>query len=89
MSSDISDEELERAVRRAVRAELDRLGGRLFWTLVSLVGIYAGFGLVAMGFNAAEWNVLTVAFVVLGIALVGQGIRTLLSKWWPDDLDPA
>ncbi|WP_135853677.1 hypothetical protein [Halorussus salinus] len=89
MSSDISDEELQRAVRRAVRAEIDRLVGRLFWTVVALVGIYAGFGLVLMGFNAAGWNVVTVAFVVLGIALVGQGIRTLLLKWWPDDLDAA
>jgi fatty acid desaturase len=89
MPSDIPDEELQRAVRRAVRAELDRLAGRLFWTVVSLVGIYAGFGLVTMGFNAAGWNVVTVAFVVLGIALIGQGIRTLLLKWWPDDLDTA
>ncbi|UPW01311.1 hypothetical protein M0R88_04205 [Halorussus gelatinilyticus] len=81
MPSDISDERLERVVRRAVRAELRRLAGRLFWTVVALVGIYAGFGLVALGFNAAGWSVVTTAFVVLGIALIGQGIRTLLLKW--------
>ncbi|UPV75265.1 hypothetical protein M0R89_04155 [Halorussus limi] len=89
MPSDISDEQLERVVRRAVRAELSRLVGRLFWTVVALVGIYAGFGLVALGFNTPELNVVTTAFVVLGIALVGQGVRMLLSKWWPDDIDAA
>ncbi|MFC4450984.1 hypothetical protein [Halorussus aquaticus] len=81
MPSDIPDEQLERVVRRAVRAELNLLVGRVLWTLLSVVGISVGFGLVTMGLDAAEWNPVTVAFTVLGIWLVGLGIRTLLLKW--------
>ena len=83
MPSDVSDERLERAVRRAVRAELRLFGERLFWTFVAVLGIVSGLGLVAGGFNAAGWNVVTVGFVVFGVSLVGLGIRTLLLKWGP------
>ncbi|NEU55610.1 hypothetical protein [Halorussus sp. MSC15.2] len=85
MPSDIPDEQLERVVRRAVRAELDLLAGRVLWTLLSVVGISVGVGLVSMGLDAAKWNFGTVVFTVLGIWLVGLGIRTLLLKW---DLPP-
>ncbi|WP_135824595.1 hypothetical protein [Halorussus ruber] len=85
MPSETSDEELDRVVRRAVRAELELLAGRIFWTLVATVGIFAGFGLVTMSFNAAGWNLATGAFLALGVALIGLGIRTLLLKW---DLPP-
>lgn len=85
MPSDISEEELYRVVRRAIRAELELLAGRVFWTLVATVGIFMGLGLVTMGFNAAGWNLVTAAFTVLGVSMVGLGIRTLLLKW---DLPP-
>jgi hypothetical protein len=81
MPSKTSDEELDRVVRRAVRAELELFAGRVLWTLVAAMGIFAGFGLVTMSFNAAGWNLATGAFLVLGVSLVGLGIRTLLLKW--------
>ncbi|MFC4550001.1 MULTISPECIES: hypothetical protein [Halorussus] len=89
MSSDASDEELERTVRRAIRAELTVLGERLFWTFVAILGIFAGLGLAAGGINAADWNYVTAGFVVFGVALVGLGIRTLLLKWGPRSLGPT
>ena len=88
MSSDISDEQLERVFRRAIRAELRVLGERLFWTFVAALGIVSGLGLVAGSFNAAGWNVVTTTFAVFGVALVGLGIRTLLLKWRPRPVEP-
>jgi hypothetical protein len=89
MPSDISDEELDRVVRRAVRTELELFAGRVLWTLVAAVGIFAGFGLATMSLNAAGWNLATGAFLALGVSLVGLGIRTLLLKWELPPYAPA
>ncbi|WP_115864821.1 hypothetical protein [Halorussus litoreus] len=81
--SDPSDERLERVVRRAVRAELERLGVRLFWTLIAVLGLFWGVFLVTSGVNGR--GAVAVGFVVLGVAMFAAAIRTLLLKW---DLPP-
>ena len=81
MSSDVSDEQLERVVRRAIRAELRVLGGRLFWTVIAAFGLYLGLFLVVSGSNGRGG--VAVAFVILGVAMIGLAIRTLLLKWRP------
>ena len=79
MPSDVSDEQLERVLRRAIRAELRVLGERLFWTFVAALGLYSGLFLVVSGSNGR--GSVAVAFVVLGVALVVAAIRALLLKW--------
>lgn len=79
MLSDTSDEQLERVVRRAVRAELERLGERLFWTLLAAFGMLWGVWLAVAGVNGR--GTMAVAFVVFGVALFAAAIRALLLKW--------
>ncbi|WP_276299045.1 hypothetical protein [Halorussus lipolyticus] len=81
MPSDRSDEELDRVVRRAIRAELELLAGRIFWTLVAGVGIFAGSGLTMAGLNTAGGTPAAAALVGFGVVLVVLGVRTLLLKW--------
>jgi hypothetical protein len=83
MPSDVPDEQLERVVRRAVRAELDRLAGRLFWTFVAALGLLWGVWLVTAGVNGR--GTMALVFVVFGVALFAAAVRTLLLKW---DLPP-
>jgi len=78
-SSDFSDERIERVVRRAIRAELERLGARLFWTLVAALGLFWGVFLVTSGVNGR--GSVAVGFVILGVAMFAAAIRTLLLKW--------
>lgn len=79
MTSSPSDEQLERVVRRAIRAELERLAERLFWTLIAAFGLFSGLFLVASGVNGR--GAVAAGFVVLGAAMVVAAIRVLLLKW--------
>ena len=82
-----SDEQLERVVRRAIRAELRLLGERLFWTLVAALGLWWGSFLVVSGSNGRGG--VAVAFVVFGVALVAAAVRALLLKWELPPYRPA
>lgn len=77
--NDVTDEQLERVVRRAIRAELERLGERLFWTLIAALGLFWGVFLVTSGVNGR--GSVAVGFVVLGAAMFAAAIRVLLLKW--------
>ncbi|USZ67423.1 hypothetical protein NGM10_11870 [Halorussus salilacus] len=79
MSTDPSDERVERIVRRAVRKELELLGERLFWTFVSALGLFWGLLLVASGANSP--GDLSLGFAVFGAALALAAVRTLLLTW--------
>ena len=79
MSSDASDERLERIVRRAVRAELTLLAERLFWTFVAALGLFWGIFLVFAGLNGAGDTAILLS--IFGVALFGAAVRTLLLKW--------
>ncbi|WP_135829438.1 hypothetical protein [Halorussus halobius] len=79
MASDVPDEQLARVVRRAIRAELRRLGERLFWTLISALGLFWGLFLVTSGVNGR--GTVAAGFVVFGVAMVVAAIRALLLKW--------
>jgi hypothetical protein len=78
-SSMASDEQLERVVRRAIRAELERLAERLFWTLIAALGLFSGLFLVTSGVNGR--GTVAAGFVVFGAAMVVAAIRVLLLKW--------
>ena len=79
MSPDKSDQQLERVVRRAIRAELTRLGERLFWTFVAALGLYSGVFLVFAGVNGGGDAAILLA--VFGVALFAAAVRALLLKW--------
>jgi cytochrome b561 len=81
MSSDISDEQLERVVRRAVRAELELLGERLFWTLLATFAAIWGAAFVANGLSDPA-NFGAGAF---GVVLLALAVWRLLWTW---DLPP-
>ncbi|PSQ50752.1 hypothetical protein BRD15_01125 [Halobacteriales archaeon SW_6_65_15] len=81
MSSDISDEQLERVVRRAVRAELELLGERLFWTLLATFAAIWGVALVINGLSAPE----NFGIGAFGVVLLALAVWRLLWTW---DLPP-
>lgn len=79
MPSDAPDERSASAAGRAIRAELRRLGERLFWTFLAAFGLFWGLFLVVSGNNGRGGA--AVAFVLLGVALVAAAVRALLLKW--------
>jgi len=79
MTSDPSDERLARVVRRAIRAELERLAERLFWTLIAALGLFSGLFLVTSGLNGR--GAVAAGFVVFGAAMVVAAIRAFLLQW--------
>ena len=85
--NDVTDEQLERVVRRAIRAELERLGARLFWTLIAALGLFWSVFLVTAGLNGR--GSVAAGFVVLGVAMFAAAIRTLLLKWELPPYRPA
>jgi hypothetical protein len=81
MSSDVPDEQLERVVRQAVRAELELLGERLFWTLLATFAAIWGVTFVANGLSDPA-NLGAGAF---GVVLLALAVWRLLWTW---DLPP-
>ncbi|WP_458205920.1 hypothetical protein [Haladaptatus sp. NG-SE-30] len=79
MPDEISDERLERVVRRAVRAELRVLGERLFWTVLAGIALFWGFMFAINGL--AGTATLQPGLAVAGIALVVLSVWRILQAW--------